>query len=199
MRLVPPTVAFMQRTNGRFTSGYAARRAALRDRKQVSPQPSRPAATHAPNLYSLRMRNPSELRATWAAYVRQLREATGISRPELARRLSVDPATVWRWETQKQKPESPDIPQAIARLFALDVDEVLGAAGLTPETTGPVEAPRPPVIDKEIELVRTDPDLDPETKMRLVDRIIERRTRERAASLAETRELIQLMKRRQAS
>lgn len=144
------------------------------------------------------MRNPSDLRAIWAMYVQKLREATGISRPELARRLGVDPATVWRWETQKQKPESPDIPQAIARLFGIEVDEVLAAAGLTPETTAPAETPQPSVVDKEIEMVRSDPDLEPEMKVRIVDLIIERRARERATALAETRQLIQLMKRRQA-
>ena len=182
--------------NGRFTRGYAARRSALRDRKQASPQPSRPATTHAPNLYPLRMRNTSELRAIWAEYVRRLRDATGISRPELARRLSVDPATVWRWETEKQKPESPDIPQAIARLFGLDVDEVLTAAGLKPENAAPTESTLE--LDEEIELVRTDPNLDPEMKVRIVNLIMERRARDREASLAETQRMIELMRHRQA-
>lgn len=141
------------------------------------------------------MRNTSELRAIWAEYVRRLRDATGLSRPELARRLSVDPATVWRWETEKQKPESPDIPQAIARLFGLDVDEVLAAAGLKPES-GPSPAEPTLELDEEIELVRTDPNLDPDMKVMIVDMIIERREHDRQAALAETRRLIEMMKRR---
>lgn len=143
------------------------------------------------------MRNTSELRAVWAEYVRRLRDATGISRPELARRLSVDPATVWRWETQKQKPESPDIPQAIARLFGLDVDEVLAAAGLKPESAAPAEPTLE--LDEEIELVRTDPNLDPDMKIRIVSLIMDRRARERQDGLTETQQLIDLMKRRRAS
>lgn len=80
----------------------------------------------------MRVRNtPAEgPHVTWARYVQALREATGLSRPALAKRLNVDPATVWRWETGKQKPESPAVPQAIAELFKLDLDEVLTAAGL---------------------------------------------------------------------
>lgn len=197
MRLTVPTVAFMQRQNGRFTRGYTVRRAALRGRKEISPQPPGPATTPRPNVYALRVRNtpdPPNRRAVWATYVRKLREATHISRPELARRLGVDPATVWRWETEKQKPESPDIPEAIARLFALDINEVMAAAGLRPMSSDDHVAIEP--YDEEIELVRTDPNLDEDMKARIVAIILERRVRDRAASLAETHRLIDLMRRR---
>jgi transcriptional regulator with XRE-family HTH domain len=142
----------------------------------------------------LRVRNEPDRRQIWATYIRTVREATGMGRPELARRLGVDPATVWRWEQGKQKPEQPDIPMAVANLFGLDADEVLVAAGLKVGTEPPA---RPePEFDAELEAVRTDPDLDPDTKVRIVDLILERREREREQGLAETRRLIDLMKRR---
>ncbi|MGC1214129.1 MAG: helix-turn-helix transcriptional regulator [Micromonospora sp.] len=87
---------------------------------------------------------------TWARYVQAIREATGLSRPAMAKRLDVSPATVWRWETGKQKPESPAVPQVIAELFGLDLDEVLTAAGLR---TG-AAVPRKPVPE-----VPLDPDV----------------------------------------
>lgn len=120
-----------------------------------------------------------------------------MSRPELGRRLSVDPATVWRWEQGKQKPEQPDVPMAIAALFGLDPDEVLVAAGLKVGTE-PTPIPEPE-FDEELEAVRTDPTLDPEDKIRIVDLIMERRARDRAASLAETRRLIELMRHRRGT
>lgn len=191
----------MQRVIEGKTRRHAAHRKALRARKDNGPQDTRPATTQQADPYSLRMRNPPnpvDRREVWATYVRKLREATGISRPELARRLAVDPATVWRWETRKQKPEAPDIPQAIARLFGLDVEEVLAAAGLKAGAEPP-PAPTPEIVDREIEMVRNDPDLEPEMKVLIVDLIVERRVRERVAALAETRRLIDLMKHRQAS
>lgn len=184
----------MQRVASRYTSGYLARRAALRVRKAVSPQPPRPATTPLPVAYLLRVRTTAttqEQRDVWAAFVRQLRKATGVSRAEMARRLDVDPTTVWRWETGKQKPESAEICEAIAALFALDVNDVLTAASLRP---GPAPESLPEPYDEELEEVRKAPGLTAETKMRIIEVILRRREEDRAASMAETRRIIELMR-----
>ncbi|MFY1669532.1 helix-turn-helix domain-containing protein [Plantactinospora sp. WMMB334] len=98
------------------------------------------------------MRSDDDPRQVWAAYIRGLMRASGLRGPALAQRLGVDPSTVWRWETGKQKPESPVMPEAIAKLFQLDVDEVLMAAGLVPVAPTPaVEERREP--DEERELI----------------------------------------------
>lgn len=68
-----------------------------------------------------------------------LRKAVGMSRAELARRLGVDPTTVWRWETSGSRPESPEVPEKLAALFRIDHDEVLAAAGLKTAVATPVE------------------------------------------------------------
>jgi hypothetical protein len=48
--------------------------------------------------------------------------------------------------------------------------------------------------DEEIELVRTDSGLTPEIKKRIIDNIVDRRNRERAAALEETRRMIELFR-----
>lgn len=103
----------------------------------------------------MRVRNTSAEgpHQTWAKYVKAIREATGLSRPAMAKRLNVDPATVWRWETGKQKPESPAVPQAIAELFGLDLDDVLTAAGLR-LGGAPVATPAPePPMDPDLRII----------------------------------------------
>lgn len=102
----------------------------------------------------MRVRNTSASghRQTWANYVQSLREATGLSRPQLAKRLGVDPATVWRWETGKQKPESPAVPEALAELFRLDLDEVLAAAGLRRDRQATKPVPEVP-MDPDLQVI----------------------------------------------
>lgn len=139
------------------------------------------------------MRNSPDRRQVWADYVRRLRDATGLSRPALAQRLGIDPATVWRWESAKQKPESPDIPLKIAELFRIDVDEVLGAAGLKPNVEFAVPEPE---FDEELELVRTDRRLTDDMKARIIRVIFDRRARDKAASIEETRRIIEMFRRR---
>ncbi|MGW9196100.1 helix-turn-helix domain-containing protein [Micromonospora chersina] len=100
------------------------------------------------------MRNTStnDPHETWANYVRALREATGLSRPQLAKRLVVDPATVWRWETGKQKPDGPAVPEALAEMFKLDLDEVLAAAGLRRDRPAAKPAPALP-MDPDVQII----------------------------------------------
>lgn len=181
----------MQRLLMSADSAYARRRRALRARKSISPQPSQPATTAPTWLYPLRVRNTPERRAVWAAYIQALRQASRISRPELARRLGVDPTTVWRWETSRQKPESPDIPQAIARLFDQDVDQVLAAAGLIPDADpAPVAE-----VDPEEEYVLKHPRLSDARKVQIIKLIRARRAREREAGMEDTRRLVELIER----
>jgi len=99
-------------------------------------------------------------RDTWATLVSSTREAAGLSKVELARRLGVDRATVSRWEQGLNRPEDADVVKRFADLLAVDLEDALAAAGLRPST-----APRPS------EPVPTDPDVlklyrlmaDPET------------------------------------
>lgn len=177
-----PIIAYVQRVIPGQRNGYASRRLVLRERKKRGPTPSGPATTPHPRPYPLRVRNVAGMpHKTWAAYVTAIRNAARLSRAQLAQRL-VDPTTVWRWETGRQKPESPAIPQAIADLFHLDVDEALAAAGLT---VGPA-AGRPTLpeaeLDPDLELVKRrleDPKVSEEEK-----RII-RATLQHLANLAD--------------
>lgn len=166
----------MQRMTGALIVGYARRRVALRKRRDAGPQPSRPATTRGHVSYRVRMRNASELPATWAQYVTQLRQAAGMSRPALAVRLGVDPTTVWRWETGRQRPESPDAPEMLAELFHLDLDEVLQAAGLKPSAAPPVEPTRE--RDEELEEILMS-DMPLSVKEDLIKVLEEERARDR--------------------
>lgn len=136
------------------------------------------------------MRNgPDRRRQTWAAYIKAIREATGLSRAEMARRLDVDPSTIWRWETGRQKPESPDIPQHVAELFALDLDEVLAAAGLKPAVDPPTEPTREP--DPEVEEIQRS-GLPDRIKKELIEHILSQRERDEAARMENLRRMIRL-------
>jgi transcriptional regulator with XRE-family HTH domain len=89
---------------------------------------------------------------TWADYVTAIREATGLGDTEMGRLLDVNPATVWRWRTGKQKrPDGPEIVQRFAERFSLDLDEALAAAGMRPGVEAPAEPTRE--VDEEIELI----------------------------------------------
>ena len=116
-----------------------------------------------------------------------------LSKAELARRLQVDRGTVHRWETGANRPENPDVVQAFAQLLGLDVEEALAAAGLRPGVQAPAEPTRE--ADEEIELVRTDPKLDADMKRKIIALILERRERDKAAALEETRRMIDLFRR----
>lgn len=121
----------MQRTNPGERAGYVRRKLATRDRNVAGPRMCRPPLVPLDLPYRLRMRNiPAPDRSAWATLVKQLRAAAKMTGAELARRLDVDRATIWRWETGKQKPDSIDVIEAFASLFAIDVEEALTAAGL---------------------------------------------------------------------
>jgi transcriptional regulator with XRE-family HTH domain len=100
---------------------------------------------------------------TWATLVKRMRATTGMTGAELARRLDVDRATIWRWEAGRQKPESANLIKAFADLFGLDVDDALAAAGLRPSDSEeePVRpAPMHPSVVKLLAML-ADPDTPP--------------------------------------
>jgi transcriptional regulator with XRE-family HTH domain len=156
----------MQRVARRTTNGYASRHATLRDRKGAGSQPSKPESPPLPLPYGLRVRNTPS--GTWATLVKRLRQVTGMTGAELARRLNVDRATIWRWEAGKQKPESAEIIKAFANTFGLTVPEVMTAAGLWPsgEPAPRTEAPMDPDVLKLMRML-ADPDTPESTKVQI--------------------------------
>ncbi len=103
---------------------------------------------------------------TWATLVKRMRSTTGMTGAELARRLDVDRATIWRWEAGRQKPESADLIKAFADLFGLDVEDALRVAGLRPTQEEPPAAPHEPTDPDVLKLLRllADPDTPATTK-----------------------------------
>lgn len=163
---------------------------ALRRGNAAGPQPAGPGRTP----YGVHMRNTSGPgRDIWATYVLIARERAGLTKSELGRRIRKDRATVGRWEDGKNRPGDADLVARVAEVLGLDLDEALAAAGLRPGVTPP---PTPTMeVDEEIELVRTDPKLDEDMKRRIITLILERRERDKATALEETRRLIDLFRR----
>lgn len=150
----------MQRLISHGAIGYGTRRIAARRRNVAGPRSSSP----LPINYRLRVRNTSAAeRGTWATLVKGMRDATGMTGAELSRRLGVDRATIWRWESGRQKPENLDTVKAFADLFALDVESALIAAGMAPEGDTPPPAPSPPMPPEVVKLLSllADPDTPP--------------------------------------
>lgn len=184
-----------QRVLGAGQTRRGPRTWALHKGSAARPQPVRPGKTSTDVPYGVHMRNTSGPgRDTWAAYIRAAREHARLSKTELARRVGKDRATIGRWEDGKNRPEDANLVVSVADVLGLDRDEALAAAGLRPG----VEAPATPTveIDEEIHLVQTDPNLDEAMKRRIIDLILERRERDRAAALEETRRMIDLFRRR---
>lgn len=108
------------------------------------------------------MRNtPASQRGGWAALVTAHREAAGLSKVELARRLGIDRGTVHRWEQGTYRPDDPDLVQRLAELFRIDLDEALAAAGLRPDDAPRSEPIRPAVhpLLEEAQAMLDDPDV----------------------------------------
>lgn len=128
----------------------------------------------------------------WATFVKAARGL--MSQAELARQLDVERTTVWRWETGKQRPESAELVAQFARVTGVDQDEALAAAGLRPGQAAPAEPTRE--ADEEIDLVVNDPNLGNQMKQRIIEIIYERRERDKAAAIEETRRVIDLFRHR---
>lgn len=123
---------------------------------------------------------------TWKAYLERRLERPGWSVARLAREAGLHRSTIFRWKAGGRTGLSVASVRAVAEAFGEDPADALRAAGQSTQDE----------TDSEIELVRTDPDLDPDMKIRIVNLILERRNREREQGLAETLQLIDLMKRR---
>src|SRR5690606_27830540 len=89
--------------------------------------------------------------AHWASYVQTARETSGLSRSELAKKIGTAYATVWRWETGRQRPERAEIVVRFASVTGVDLDEALAAAGLRPTAKTPSRpATQEPPLDPEL-------------------------------------------------
>lgn len=115
-----------------------------------------------------------------------------MSQSELARQLQVDRATIYRWETGQQRPESADTVARFARITGIDTDEALAAAGLKPDTEAPAEPTRE--SDEEEALIMAAP-VDDALKKMMLERLHERRDRERAQRIADFQTMIDLSRR----
>lgn len=115
-----------------------------------------------------------------------------MSQSELARQLGVDRATIYRWETGIQRPESADTVARFARITGIDTDEALAAAGLRPDAEALTEPTREP--DEEEALIMRAP-VDDALKQVMLDRLRERRDRERAQRIADFQTMIDISQR----
>lgn len=157
----------MQRVKVGERAGYAGRRLAARDRNVAGPRMPHFTFGLGSRPYGLRMRNmPPRDRGAWATLVKQMRAVTKMTGAELARRLDVDRATIWRWETGKQMPENVEVLTVFASLFGLDVEEVLATVGLRPATEEVAPTPELRFDPNVIELQRMldDPATPPATR-----------------------------------
>lgn len=124
-------------------------------------------------------------REDWAGYLRRMTSRPDWSVARLARESNIHRGTIFKW-MKGQGGVNVSSVTAIAQALGDDPAIALRAAGRVDTDAA---------VDEEIELVRTDPNLDPEMKVRIVTLIVERRERERSAAIAETQQLIELMKR----
>lgn len=128
-----------------------------------------------------------QVREDWAGYLRRMTSRPGWSVARLARESHIHRGTIFKWISGKGGVNVASV-TAIAEALGDDPAHALRAAGAV--------APDADPADEEIELVRTDPQLDEDMKARIIAIILDRRVRDRAASLAETQRMIDLMRRR---
>ena len=116
-----------------------------------------------------RMRNsrPGE-RNTWATYARAAREAAGLDKTDLAKRMGSTRQTIGRWESGRYKPATADDVIAFARATGVDEREALAAAGILPVELPPERPTRPdPPMDPDVLILLrklADPDVSPAQK-----------------------------------
>lgn len=90
-----------------------------------------------------------------------------MTKVDLARRLGVDRMTVTRWEDGKNRPDSLDVVQRLADLFAIELDTALAAAGLRPAEVVPrPEVPLDPDVQRLVQIFE-DPQTSAETKAQI--------------------------------
>jgi DNA-binding transcriptional regulator YiaG len=64
-----------------------------------------PELRHLPRIIRFLGYNPLPPARTLAQQIVRYRKTLGLSREELAERLSIDPGTLWRWETNVREPK----------------------------------------------------------------------------------------------
>jgi transcriptional regulator with XRE-family HTH domain len=162
-------------------------------RNEASPQPSRPATTPLPLSYSVRVRNTTDpQRTAWATFAKAARGR--INQSELAKRLGVDRATIYRWETGQQRPENADTVARFAGITGVDVEEALAAAGLRPGVEAPAEPTREP--DEEEMLILRSPVAD-HLKQRMLAELHRRRDRDRQQRIEDFQAMIDVAQQRE--
>jgi transcriptional regulator with XRE-family HTH domain len=181
----------MQRGLSQAKARRARDRMKLHKRNSAGPQPTRPATTPRSLSYGVRVRNTTEpQRDAWAKFAKAARGR--MTQSELARQLGVDRATIYRWETGQQRPENADTVARFAQVTGIDVDEALAAAGLKPGAVAPAEPTRE--LDEEEQLIMRAP-VGEAMKQRMLDKLHERRERERQQRIADFEFLIEQSKR----
>jgi transcriptional regulator with XRE-family HTH domain len=146
------------------------------------------------------MRNMNDPKDRLAAAVRRRRLELGLSERQAAERAEVARNTWSSMEAGKRQTAEHRY-AGIER--ALDwepgsIDAILSGRQPTARSTGDTQAIERQ-RDEEIELVANDPDLDNEMKMQIIKLIYERRERDRAAGVEETRRVIDIFKHRRGA
>jgi transcriptional regulator with XRE-family HTH domain len=145
------------------------------------------------------MRNMDEPRKRLGVAVRRRRLELGLSERQVVERAGMARNT-WAGLESGERRTAEHRFAAIER--ALDwepgsVDAILAGGTATPRPTGTPATATP--RDEEIELVANDPDLDNAMKTEIIKLIYERRDRDRASGIEDTRRVIDLAKRRRGA
>lgn len=128
--------------------------------------------------------NPPRRHGAWSTYAKAAREGAYKTISELARQLNINRTTLYRWETGDQQPHHPAIVIRFAQAVGVDTDEALAAAGLRPGVAPPSEPTR--LVDDEIEII-LQARVCAHAKKAMVDRLMERREREKQLRVDEIR------------
>lgn len=152
---------------------------------------------HVPHRSGVRALYPSGVagekrvdRDAWARVVKALMaDATRGKIAPFARQVGVDPRTVSRWLAGTVDVSEESV-RSVADAVHVPAMRLLVDVGYYSHTELAPAGDR----DEELELVRDDPRLSSEKKVEIINFILERRERERAAALEETRRMIELMR-----
>ncbi|MEW2474654.1 helix-turn-helix domain-containing protein [Micromonospora gifhornensis] len=128
-------------------------------------------------------------RVRLAEMIRTRRLELGLSVSAVARTAGIDRAT-WASAEKGERDTQPHNWAGIERALNWrpgSIASILAGGDPTPTTDDGV--------DEELELVRTDPRISDEMRERIITLILERRERDKAAAIEETRRMIDLFKR----
>ncbi|WP_328339457.1 helix-turn-helix domain-containing protein [Micromonospora sp. NBC_00421] len=126
-----------------------------------------------------------------ANLIRTRRLERGLSASKAAQAAGIDRATWSNAETGARRTAEHNY-AGIERALGWQpgsIDAILAGGEPTTEPADPV------ILDEEIHLVRTDPQLTEEMRERIIALILERRERDKAAALEDTRRMIDLFRR----